>query len=64
MDFIMLNFCRIPYTLRENAPLPCVKMFAVRFLSGARQSLSLPRVFLKAHGKHLHTASVMFAARL
>jgi hypothetical protein len=31
--------------------LPCVKIFAVRFLSGARQKAYLPCVFSRPHGK-------------
>jgi hypothetical protein len=37
--------------LRENLRLPCVKIFAVRFISGARQRASLPCVFYRTHGK-------------
>jgi hypothetical protein len=40
-----------------------VKNFAVCFLSGARQSLSLTCVFPKAHGTHLRTVSTLFAVR-
>jgi hypothetical protein len=38
-------------SLRENPSLSCVKIFAVRFLSGARQRASLPCVLYRAHGK-------------
>jgi hypothetical protein len=38
-------------SLRENIRLPCVKFFAVRFISGARKRDCLPCVFYKAHGK-------------
>jgi hypothetical protein len=38
-------------TLRENRALPCVKNFAVRFLSGARQRASLSCVLDRTHGK-------------
>jgi hypothetical protein len=44
-----LQPCRL--TLRENPSLPCVKIFAVRFLSGARQRTSLPCVLYRAHDK-------------
>jgi hypothetical protein len=50
-------------TLRENACLPCVIMFAVRFTSGARQRLSLPCVFQRAHSKHKRTVTRLFAVR-
>jgi hypothetical protein len=46
-------------SLRENPCLPCVKIFAVLFLSGARQRAYLSCVFCRAHdkekthGKHL-----------
>jgi hypothetical protein len=50
-------------TQRENRALPCVKSFAVRFLSVARQRLSLPCVFPKAHDTHLRTGSSLFAVR-
>jgi hypothetical protein len=43
--------------------MPCVIMFAVRFLSDARQSPSLPCVFLKVHDKYLRTVSTLFAVR-
>jgi hypothetical protein len=36
---------------RENPCLPCVKIFAVRFISGARQRACLSCVFYIAHGK-------------
>jgi hypothetical protein len=39
------------YTQRENPCLPCVKIFAVRFISGARQRACLPCVFYIAHDK-------------
>jgi hypothetical protein len=48
-------------SLRENRALPCVKNFAVRFLSGARQRHSLRCVFPKAHGTHLRTVITLFA---
>jgi hypothetical protein len=50
--------CRAFYTGRTankkrtvKNSLPCVKIFAVRFLSGARQRASLPCVLYRAHGK-------------
>jgi hypothetical protein len=52
----------IAYTT-GNEGMPCVIMFAMHFLSGARQNLSLPFVFLRAHDKYLHTVSTLFAAR-
>jgi hypothetical protein len=36
-------------------------MFAVRFLSGARQNTYLPCAFLRAHDKQLRTVSTTFA---
>jgi hypothetical protein len=41
--------------LRENGRLPCVKMFAVRFSSGARQTSFLPCVFRTTHVKQKRT---------
>jgi hypothetical protein len=49
--------------LRENGRLPCVKMFAVRFSSGARQTSTLPCVFRMTHGKQKRTVSIYFAVR-
>jgi hypothetical protein len=40
-----------------------VKIFAVRFFSGARQRGSLPCVFSIAHGEKKHSAKKMFAVR-
>jgi hypothetical protein len=37
--------------LWQNPPLPCVGIFAVRFISGAQQKDYLPCVCYKAHGK-------------
>jgi hypothetical protein len=50
-------------SLRENGRLPCVKMFAVRFSSGARQTSTLPCVFRMTHVKQKHTVSIYFAVR-
>jgi hypothetical protein len=49
--------------LRENGRLPCVKMFAVRFSSGARQTSTLPCVFWKTHDKQKRTVPTYFAVR-
>jgi hypothetical protein len=38
-------------SLRENSSLPCVKIFAVRFLSGAQQRGSLSCVSSIAQGE-------------
>jgi hypothetical protein len=38
-------------------------MFALRFISGARQRLSLPCVFQWAHEKHKRTVTRLFAVR-
>jgi hypothetical protein len=46
---------------RENPCLPCVKIFAVRFISGAWQRACLPCVFYIAHGKK---NARLFAVRL
>jgi hypothetical protein len=43
--------CLVSDAQRENPCLPCVKIFAVRFISGARQKACLPCVFYIAHGK-------------
>jgi hypothetical protein len=50
-------------SLRENRALPCVKMFAVRFLSGARQRASLPCVLYKAHDKENTHGKKWFVVR-
>jgi hypothetical protein len=49
---------RLP--LRENGRLPCVKMFAVRFSSGARQTSTLLCVFRMTHVKQKRTVSIYF----
>jgi hypothetical protein len=46
-------YCTV--ALRENTLLSCVKIFAVRFLSGTRQRASLPCVLYRAHGKEKNT---------
>jgi hypothetical protein len=51
------------HALRENALLPCVKIFVVRFLSGTRQRASLPRILYRAQGKEKCTVNNSFAVR-
>jgi hypothetical protein len=46
-----------------NGRLPCVKMFAMRFSSGARQTSTLPCVFRMTHVKQKRTVSIYFAVR-
>jgi hypothetical protein len=55
--------CAYLVPLRGNGRLPCVKMFAVRFSSGARQTSTLPCVFRMTHVKQKHTVSIYFAVR-
>jgi hypothetical protein len=50
---------KLDHSLRENRRMPCIKMFVVRFSSGAQQTQSLPCVFpidarqTITHGLHL-----------
>lgn len=41
LSCMLLAYIKL-YSLRENMSLPCVKIFAVRFVSGARQRASSP----------------------
>jgi hypothetical protein len=43
--------------------LPCVKIFAVRFFSGARQRAYLPCAFIERTAKKKRTTNKLFAVR-
>jgi hypothetical protein len=62
-DFLYLQL-EDQCSLRENPSLPCVKIFAVRFLSGARQRGYLPCVFSIAHGEKKRSAKKIICRAL